>query len=332
MSPYWEKQAEFLVAEIDDPIRIQFEEMEEANRRLKQDLLRQQEIAQQLAERVRELEPHKLESSAVCDQTLPELEERNRIESILCQKTKELARSNQDLEQFASLAAHDLQEPLHTIQVFADLLRVRHGSLLNDQGSGYLDRVTKAAHRMQQLIEGLLLYSRIDAPSSRDASISLQQIVQEILSDLGAQIEELRAEVHVGDLPVIHGDALHIRQLLQNLIGNALKFHKQGIAPVIHMTGKTIQDRRHTGTGKAGNLCQIEIHDQGIGISTKHLDKIFGMFKRLHRKDEYEGTGLGLAVCQRITDQCGGAISVRSTVGKGTTFTVTLPAWGKSGS
>jgi len=326
MSPYWEKQAELPVAEFDGPVRIQVVELEEANRRLKQALLRQQNITRQLTERVRELDAQKLEFSPGCTQALTESGERNRIESILRQKTEELARSNQDLEQFASLAAHDLQEPLHSIQVFVDLLRVKHGFSLNEQGQGYLDRVTQAASRMQQLIEGLLIYSRIDAPISKDASISLQQIVQEILSDLGAQIKELQAEIYVGDLPAIHGDALHIRQLFQNLIGNALKFHKQGIAPAIHITGKTIQDRRHAGTGKAGNLCQIEIHDQGIGIPSEHIEKIFGMFKRLHRKDEYEGAGIGLAVCQRITDQCGGAISVRSTVGEGTTFTVTLQA------
>ncbi len=326
MSLYWEKQAELPVAELDDPTRIQFAELEEINRHLRQDLLRQQNMTRQLTERVRECEAQEIECSFSCDQGLPESGERNQIESILRQKTEELARSNQDLEQFASLAAHDLQEPLHSIQVFVDLLRVKHGCLLNEQGQGYLDRVTQAASRMQQLIEGLLIYSRIDAPKSKDASISLQQIVQEILSDLGAQIKELQAEIYVGDLPVIHGDALHIRQLFQNLIGNALKFHKQGIAPAIHITGKTIQDRRHVGIGKAGNLFQIEIHDQGIGIRSEHIEKIFGMFKRLHRKDEYEGAGIGLAVCQRITDQCGGAISVRSTVGEGTTFTVTLQA------
>jgi len=114
--------------------------------------------------------------------------------------------------------------------------------------------------------------------------------------------------------------------LLQNLIGNALKFHKHGVAPIIHISGMMIQNRRHTGSEQPKSLCQIEIQDQGIGISAEHLDKIFGMFKRLHRKDEYEGTGIGLAVCQRIAAQCGGGISVRSILGEGSTFTVTLPA------
>jgi len=150
--------------------------------------------------------------------------------------------------------------------------------------------------------------------------------VEDILSDLGGQIETLQAEIHVGDLPVIHGDALHIRQLLQNLIGNALKFHQPGVAPVIRVSGRMIQNRRQAGPEKSGMLCQIEIQDQGIGIPEEHLAKIFGMFTRLHQKGQYEGAGIGLAVCQRIAEQCGGGISVRCTLGSGTTFTVTLPA------
>jgi len=326
MKKHWQSNAGFPVEEFEYPLPNQPAQLDETNRRLEQDLLRQQERERQLSQSVRELEIRNLEISAGRDQALTGLDEREQIELFLRQKTDELARSNRDLEQFASLAAHDLQEPLHSIQVFLDLLQAKHGASLNEQGQGYLSRVTKAAGRMQQLIEGLLVYSRIDAPDSKGVSLSLQQMVEEILSDLGAHIEELQAEIHAHDLPMIRGDALQIRQLLQNLIGNALKFHKQGVAPVIHISGMMIQDRRHTGPGKHRWLCQIEIQDQGIGIPAEHLDKIFGMFKRLHRKDEYEGTGMGLAVCQRITDQCDGGISVRSTLGEGTTFTVTLPA------
>jgi len=150
-------------------------------------------------------------------------------------------------------------------------------------------------------------------------------VVNDILSDLGARIEELQAVVEVDELPTINGNAFQIRQLLQNLIGNALKFHQPGVPPVIRISGTIIQDRRHSGSGKSGLLCQIEIQDQGIGIPAEQLDKIFGMFKRLHRKDQYEGTGIGLAVCKRIVDQCGGAISVRSSMGEGSTFIVTIP-------
>ena len=326
MTQHWQPEAGLPVKESEFSLRNQLAQMEEANQHLEQNLLRQREIESQLTQAIRELEIRNFEISTGRDQALTELHERERGELALRQKTEELARSNRDLEQFASLAAHDLQEPLHSIQVFLDLLRVKHGASLNEQGQGYLSRVTKAASRMQQLIEGLLVYSRIDAPDSNGMSLSLREIVEEILTDLAANIEELQAEIHVGNLPMIHGDPLQIRQLLQNLIGNALKFHKHGVAPIIHISGMMIQNRRHSGSGKQKSLCQIEIQDQGIGISAEHLDRIFGMFKRLHRKDEYEGTGIGLAVCQRIADQCGGGISVRSIFGEGSTFTVTLPA------
>jgi light-regulated signal transduction histidine kinase (bacteriophytochrome) len=326
MNPDWDRKAGRPLQESSEVLPLQLEELGKAKRRLEQELFRQQEITSQFAQSVRDLEIRNLEISASRDQALAELQEWNKTESILRDKTEELARSNHDLEQFASLAAHDLQEPLHSIQVFVDLLRVRHGSSLNGQGHGYLDRATKAAGRMRQLIEGLLLYSRIDAPASKGGSLSLEKIVQDILSDLGAHIDELQAEIHIGDLPMIQGDLLVIRQLFQNIIGNALKFHKRGVAPVIRIAGILIQDRRHTGPGKSGTLCQIEIEDQGIGIPEKHLDKIFGMCQRLHRKDEFEGTGIGLAVCKRIAEQCGGKISVRSTIGEGSIFTVTLPA------
>ncbi len=326
MSQYGERRIGWPVEESEEALREHLAQLEESYRGVEQNFLRQQAQANQLAQKVRELEIRNLELSASRDQALAELGEWNRHEVVLRQKSEALTRSNHDLEQFASLAAHDLQEPLHSIQVFVDLLRVKNSGSLNEQAQRYLDRVTKAASRMQQLIEGLLLYSRIDAPDSKGEVLVLGEIVQEILSDLGGHIEELQAEIHVGNLPIIVGEAMPIRQVLQNLISNALKFHKPDMIPVLHISGMLIQDRRHAGLGKPGNLCQIDIQDQGIGIPTEFLDKIFGMFQRLHRKDEYEGTGIGLAVCKRIVDQCGGALSVRSTPGEGTTFTVTLPA------
>ncbi len=299
--------------------------MEEDTCSVEQELIRQQEIVSQLTHQVQELEARNGDLSAYRDEALAELQEWSQIETALRQKTEALARSNYELEQFAALAAHDLQEPLHSIQVFLDLLKVKHGSLLEGQGLDYLERVTKACGRMEQLIESLLLYSRIDVTRSQGAVVSLKQITQDILSDLEGKIMELQAEIHVGELPVIHGDAVQLRHLFQNLIGNALKFHRHGVAPVLHISSRMIRDRRHSNENKPERLCQIEIEDQGIGIPEKHLNEIFGMFKRLHRKDEFEGTGIGLAVCQRIVSQCAGSISVRSILGVGSTFTVTLP-------
>lgn len=325
MKWHWAQQARLRVQELEQTVMTRTAILEETNRRLEQDLLRRQTVEVQLAQVIRDVEERNLELSAVRDHALNEIHERERIEIILRHQTEELARSNRDLEQFASVAAHDLQEPLHSIQVFLDLLQVKYGSVLNDHGLGYVDRVKKAAGRMQQLIQSLLVYSRVDLPQMAEEKLVLRELVEEILSDLGARIEELQAIVQLGELPTIYGNAFQIRQLLQNLLGNALKFHQPGVAPVIRITGGFIQDRRHTGSGQPGRLCQIEIHDQGIGIPSEQFEKIFGMFKRLHRKDEFEGTGIGLAVCQRIVEQCGGAISVRSKLGEGSTFIVTLP-------
>ena len=325
MKWHWTQQARLRVQELEQIVTKRTGQLEETNRRLEQDLLRRQAVEVQLAQVVHDLEERNLELSAVRDHALNEIHERERIEIILRHKTEELARSNHDLEQFASVAAHDLQEPLHSIQVFLDLLRVKYGSALDEHGRGYLDRVKRAAGRMQELIQSLLVYSRVDSQRMAEEPLALRDVVDDILSDLGARIGELQAVVQVGELPSLHGNAFQIRQLLQNLLGNALKFHRPGVPPVIHISGTIIQDRRHTGSGKPGLLCQIEIHDQGIGIPSEQLDKIFWMFTRLHRKDEYEGAGIGLAVCKRIVDQCGGAISARSKLGEGSTFIVTLP-------
>jgi signal transduction histidine kinase len=330
MKWHWTQQARLRVQELEQIVMNRTGQLEETNRCLEQDLLRRQAVEVQLAQVVRDLEERNLELSTVRDHALNEIHERERIEIILRHKTEELARSNRDLEQFASVAAHDLQEPLHSIQVFLDLLRVKYGSALGEHGRGYLDRVKRAAGRMQQLIQSLLVYSRVDSQHTAEEPLALRDVVDDILSDLGARIEGLQAVVQVGELPTVHGNAFQIRQLLQNLLGNALKFHQPGVPPVIHISGTIIQDRRHTGSGKPRLLCQIEIHDQGIGIPLEQLDKIFGMFTRLHRKDEYEGTGIGLAVCKRIVDQCGGAISVRSRLGEGSTFIVTIPTRGES--
>ena len=325
MKWHWVQQARLRVQELEKIVMTRTGLLEETNRRLEQALLRGQAVEAQLAQAIQDVEERTLELSAVRDHALNEIRERERIEVILRHKTDELARSNRDLEQLASVAAHDLQEPLHSIQVFLDLLRLKYGSALNTQGLGYVDRVKNAAGRMQQLIQSLLVYSRVGLSPMAEEKLVLRDLVEEVISDLGALIEESRAIVQLGEFPTIYGNAFQIRQLLQNLLGNALKFHQPDVPPAIRITATIIQDRRHTGSGQYGKLCQIEIHDQGIGIPSEQFENIFGMFKRLHRKEEFEGTGIGLAVCQRIVDQCGGSISLRSKLGEGSTFIVTLP-------
>lgn len=299
--------------------------LEEIIRKLEEDLLRRQDVEMRLAQVMRELENRHLELSLARGQALLETQERERLEVVLQHKTNELARSSRDLDQFASIAGHELQEPLHSLLIFIDLFHKKYASAIDDRGWGYLNRVKNAANRMQQLVQDLLVYSRVSGPSSAEAPLVLRQVVDEILSELGARIEELQAVIRIGALPTVHGHATHFRQLLKPLISNGLKFHQPGKPPVLHISGKIIQDRRHNGVKKPELLCQIEIHDQGIGIPAEHFNKIFGVFKRLHRRDEYEGTGIGLAVCRRIVEQCGGTISVQSRVGEGSSFIVTIP-------
>lgn len=259
------------------------------------------------------------------DRALANLQKKASLEKALRKKTQALVRSNRDLDQFASVAAHDLQEPLHSILTFLDLLQVKYGNRLEGEGLGYVKRVKAAADRMQQQVQGLLVYSRLDAPPSPGKEVSLGPLCHSIVSDLRGKIEEVGGVVLVGDLPTIQGDAIHFRRLFQNLIQNGLKFHQPGQPPVVRIDGRLMSDRRRQGSGKPRVMCRVDVTDQGIGILPGHQDKIFGMFQRLHRPEEYEGVGIGLAVCRRIVEYYGGEIFLQSIPGRGSTFTVMLP-------
>ncbi len=259
------------------------------------------------------------------DRALADLQEKSYLEQALREKTHELARSNRDLDQFASVAAHDLQEPLHTILVFLDLLQVKCGSRLEHDGLSYVEKVRKAATRMQQQIQGLLMYSKIETSPSRLETVSLDSLFEEIVLDLQGIIEKEKGVVVVGELPTLQGNSMHFRQLFQNLVQNALRFHQPGRPPMVRISGTVMVDRRQRGIGKPRKLCRVDITDEGIGIPSDQQHKIFGMLQRLHSNDEFEGVGIGLAVCQRIVEHYGGEISLQSVPQKGSTFTVTLP-------
>lgn len=269
------------------------------------------------------------EAARARDRALADLQEKSCLEKALREKTQELARSNRDLDQFASVAAHDLQEPLHTILVFLDLLQVKYGSRLDCDGLGYVEKVRRAATRMQHQIQGLLIYSKIHVSPHGQEAVSLDAVFEEIVLDLQGIIEKEKGVVVVGELPTLQGNAIHFRQLFQNLVQNALKFHRPGHPPVVSVSGAVMVDRRQRGTGKPRELCRVDITDEGIGIPSDQQHKVFGMLQRLHRNEEFEGVGIGLAVCQRIVEHYGGAISLQSVPGKGSTFTVTLPVEGE---
>jgi PAS domain S-box-containing protein len=256
-----------------------------------------------------------------------DITERKRAEEALNRKAAELARSNAELEQFAYVASHDLQEPLRKIQAFGDRLKTKCDAINLEDGRDYLERMQSAAARMQTLINDLLTFSRVISASQPFVPVDLGGIVKGVLSDLEVRIEQTKAKIEVGELPTIDGDPLQMRQLLQNLIGNALKFQAPGAQPCVKIHGKIIKSPFSTtpGDDPYGEQCELSIEDNGIGFDEKYLDKIFAVFQRLHGRNEYEGTGVGLAVCRRITDRHGGTITAKSRPAEGARFIITLP-------
>jgi PAS domain S-box-containing protein len=256
---------------------------------------------------------------------LLDVTERKRAEAALRRQAGELARSNAELEQFAYVASHDLQEPLRKIQAFGDRLKTRCGEALSVEGLDYLQRMQNAASRMQTLINDLLSYSRVATNARAFAPVDLAEIARYVVSDLESRIDQVGATVSVEPLPVISGDRLTLSQLLQNLIGNALKFHKPGVPPHVNVRSNVGPDPN----GAPGDVCRITVEDNGIGFDDKYTDRIFQLFQRLHGRNEYEGTGIGLAICRKIVRRHGGAITAHSTPGVGSRFIVTLPVNGQ---
>ncbi len=239
----------------------------------------------------------------------------------------ELERSNRELEQFAYVASHDLQEPLRKIRTFSDRLQMQCADKLDEVGGECLLRMQSAATRMQTLIEGLLSLSRVTTQGQSFSTVDLNQIAGEVVSDLEVQIEQVGGRVELGHLPTIQADALQIRQLLQNLIGNALKFHRADEPPVVKIHGRFVHGRtqRKLGSSPANEQCRITVEDNGIGFDQKHCDRIFGVFQRLHPRDVFEGLGIGLALCRKIVERHGGEITAHSTPGQGSAFEILLP-------
>ena len=232
----------------------------------------------------------------------------------LAEQHRELERSNAALDEFASVASHDLQEPVRKILSFGDLLNTSAGPTLDGAAREYLARMLGAAARMRTLISDLLLYSQVTTRVQPFARTDLARVAREVIADLETSIAESGGRVEVGELPVIDADPLQMRQLLQNLLGNALKYRQKDTPPVVRL-----------GCSNGGQHCRITVSDNGIGFNEKHASKIFRMFVRLHGRAEYEGSGIGLAICRKIVERHGGTIVATSTAGEGATFTVTLP-------
>ncbi|MFH0799826.1 MAG: ATP-binding protein [Pseudomonadota bacterium] len=236
----------------------------------------------------------------------------------LVRTQKELARSNQDLEEFSYVASHDLQEPLRKIISYGDILEEDYSEKIGSEGSKSIRTMQKAAQRMQELIQALLEYSRVTRKVDPFEPVALGPMIQEVCSDLETAIRESKGTVEVGDLPTIKADPVQMRQLFQNLIGNAMKFSRKGIPPCVTVAHASFLDGR----------AEIRVADNGIGFDTKFIDKIFQPFQRLVTREEYKGTGIGLSVCKKIVERHRGEIEVESKPGEGTTFIIRLPEGG----
>jgi len=249
-----------------------------------------------------------------------EIEHRKRAGQRLEAALGMLAKSNRELQQFAYVASHDLQEPLRKIVAFGERLRRKAGRGLSEDAREDLERMQDAARRMQALISDLLLYSRVTTRGPEFASVDMNEVVRVVLSDLEPRIEETGARVEVGRLPVLDADEVRMRELMQNLISNAVKFHRDSVAPVVRVRSEASDPE-----AEDGGRCTLFVEDNGIGFEEGQAEQMFGVFQRLHGRGVYEGTGIGLAICRRIAESHGGTIRAAGRPGEGATFAVELP-------
>ncbi len=244
-------------------------------------------------------------------------------EAKLIAYTDKLERSNRELQDFAYVASHDLQEPLRKIEAFSDRLLQKYADRLPEDGQMYVDRMQNAASRMRQLINDLLGYSRVTTKAKPFIKVNLNETVEGVLSDLQVRIQECGATINVAELPTIDADSTQMRQLIQNLLSNALKFCKPDVAPVV--TIKAEPFTHFTDNGIPSDFTRITLADNGIGFDNQYKDQIFAIFQRLHGRMEYEGTGIGLATCRKIIERHQGMIDANGVPDEGATFTIELP-------
>jgi signal transduction histidine kinase len=245
----------------------------------------------------------------------------------LLENIASLESANKDLDRFAFMASHDLQEPLRKIRMFSDRLFLKYKEVLDDDGKTNIGRIQKAAERMQALITDILTFSKISVDKPAFIESDLNELINEILVEMDEDLKDKKAKVLVDKLPSLCVNPSLMKPLFHNLIGNALKYKKKDVDPVVKITsdiaanlnGKTIKDPN------SNKYCRIFIEDNGIGFDQKYAEEIFGMFKRLHHNTEFEGTGIGLALCKKIVEQHKGYISARSKINEGSTFIVSLP-------
>jgi signal transduction histidine kinase len=253
-----------------------------------------------------------------------ELEEKVGVRTqALLQYSEELQRSNRELEEFAFVASHDLQEPLRKIRAFGDRLQQKFSGQLGETGSNYVVRMQAASERMSALIDDLLSFSRVTTKQRPFVRVDLNEIMHRVMDDLDYAIEETNAQLHIDPMPTIDADASQMAQVFMNLVANSLKFHSPDARPIIAITCESnlasplADDKRH--------WCCLRFADQGIGFEAQYAERVFSLFQRLHGRDEYSGTGIGLALCRKIIERHGGTITAQSEPGEGAIFTIFLP-------
>ena len=249
-----------------------------------------------------------LVTAAVRDITM-----RKKAEAHLLQKVEELNRSNEELEQFAYIASHDLQEPLRMVASYTQLLSRRYKGKLDSNADEFISFAVDGASRMQRLIKDLLAYSRVGTRAKDLFDTSSEEALQQALINLRGAVEESGAQVTHDPLPIVVADEMQLIQLFQNLVGNAIKYQNPG-TPRVHISAARDGEKRWT----------FSVRDNGLGIDSQYFERIFGMFQRLHKREEFEGTGVGLAICKKIVERHGGSISVKSELGHGSTFSFAL--------
>lgn len=254
--------------------------------------------------------------------------DRRREQAELARTAAALGRSNAELEQFAYVASHDLQEPLRKIRAFGDRLSGMAAGRLDERGADYLRRMISAAERMQTLIENLLLYSRVSSRGAEFERVDLNTLVAEVVSDLEPRVIASKARVQIGPLPQLVADALQMRQLFQNLISNALKYGPPEGGGLVQVRAQLLDRGGRPAVPERpweAVTARIEVEDDGIGFEPEYAEQIFELFQRLHGREAYDGTGIGLGVCRRIVLRHAGAIEAEGRPGEGATFTITLP-------
>ncbi|MDX1588564.1 MAG: ATP-binding protein [Oleiphilaceae bacterium] len=292
-----------------------------ANNSLRREVDRREASEGRLEEAHRELKLKVEELTRTKEQLEQEALERKNLENQLREQNQAFARSNQELEQFAFVASHDLREPLRKLMSFTQLLGTGRYGQFDDKGNEFVGYIRDSAQRMESLLDSLLRFSRVSSQGLSLEPVALEKVAEEMKRDLQLSIEESNARIEVEPLPTVSGDRTQLRQLLQNLVSNAIKYRQAETPPVIRIHGEAAGPDHY----------DLHVSDNGIGFDMAYKDQIFEVFKRLHGKTDYSGTGMGLAICKKIAERHGGRIDVVSEPGEGTRFTVRLPVHQEEG-